>query len=304
MPEKFTKYKLLISCPGDVEEDIKIIEKVIKKFNRTTGKKINVKINTVFWKKNSYAQLGNSPQEILNEQFVNDCDFMVAIFWTRFGTPTDKYGSGTEDEIYNLLGQKKQVFLYFSDRKINPEKIDNDQYTKLLDFKNKINKNGIYFTYKSSEELEKMFYKHLRSYFSKHLKQENENEEIIREKKDEIKENLINLSSFLLLIRKFFISFFTQLRKLKIYKYFFLSFIFIILLLILNSYIEVNNNGIKFGNYYESSNEKENFLTHTAPITGSLSEFQIKLTEYYNELLKKKATETPTNNTTEGFNSN
>lgn len=33
----------------------------------------------------------------------------VAIFWTKFGTPTDKYGSGTEEEIEEMLSSNKQV---------------------------------------------------------------------------------------------------------------------------------------------------------------------------------------------------
>ena len=34
---------------------------------------------------------------------MRDCDAAVAIFWTKFGTPTDKYGSGTEEEIEEML---------------------------------------------------------------------------------------------------------------------------------------------------------------------------------------------------------
>ena len=41
--------------------------------------------------------IGGKPQALLNEQFVNKCDAAVAIFWTRFGSPTDEYGSGTEE---------------------------------------------------------------------------------------------------------------------------------------------------------------------------------------------------------------
>lgn len=41
------------------------------------------------WHKSSYAQSGGKPQALLNEQFVNKCDAAVAMFWTRFGSPTD-----------------------------------------------------------------------------------------------------------------------------------------------------------------------------------------------------------------------
>lgn len=51
---------------------------------------------------------------MLNEQFIKNCDAPVAILWTRFGTPTDKYGSRTEEEIEIMLKDKKQVEISFS----------------------------------------------------------------------------------------------------------------------------------------------------------------------------------------------
>lgn len=62
---------------------------------------------------------------------------LFAIFWTRFGTPTDKYGSGTEEEIEEMLSAGKQVFMYFLDAPKNPSKVDMEQYKKLENFKEK-----------------------------------------------------------------------------------------------------------------------------------------------------------------------
>ena len=74
---------------------------------------------------------------------MRDCDAAVAIFWTKFGTPTDKYGSGTEEEIEEMLSSGKQVFLYFVDAQINPSVIDMEQYHKVNDFKEKIQRTWI-----------------------------------------------------------------------------------------------------------------------------------------------------------------
>lgn len=70
-------------------------------------------IQTRYWKTSSYSQSGKKPQELLNEQFVKNCDAAVAVFWTRFGTPTDQYGSGTEEEIEIMLNAGKQVLCIF-----------------------------------------------------------------------------------------------------------------------------------------------------------------------------------------------
>lgn len=70
------------------------------------------------------------------------------MFWTKFGTPTDKYGSGTEEEIEEMLSSGKQVFMYFLDIPVELSTVDMEQYGKLKDFKNKYENRGIYFVIK------------------------------------------------------------------------------------------------------------------------------------------------------------
>lgn len=94
-----TTYDLLISCPSDIKDEIVIIKDVVEMFNNLFGQANNIQIITKHWSKNSYPESGGKPQAILNKQFVFDCDAAVAVFWTRFGTPTDEYDSGTEEEI-------------------------------------------------------------------------------------------------------------------------------------------------------------------------------------------------------------
>ena len=137
MPNQVTKYSLLISCPGDIKDEIAIIEKCVKQFNALYSDTLGLFIETKHWKKNSYAQSGGKPQALLNEQFVKDCDAAVEIFWTRFGTPTDEYGSGTEEEIEIMLNSGKQVFMYFSDKALSPSKQDQEGYKKVQSFKEK-----------------------------------------------------------------------------------------------------------------------------------------------------------------------
>lgn len=174
MPKVVTKYDLLISCPSDVKDEIDIIRETIDEYNRRDGEKNNTVITTKHWSKDSYPQSGGRPQELLNKQFVLDCDFVVAVFWTRFGTPTEKYGSGTEEEIEELIKSGKQVFLYFSDQPIKPSLYDSSQYKKVIEFREKYKDRGIYDIYETSQEFEKKFSNHLKQYFDSipHEKQE------------------------------------------------------------------------------------------------------------------------------------
>ena len=147
MPQSVTLYNLLISCPGDVKEEIALIESAVDEFNEYYADTLGITIKTRHWSKSSYAQSGGKPQSLLNEQFVDKCDAAVAIFWTKFGSPTDEYGSGTEEEIERMLQSGKQVFMYFSDKPIAPSDMNDEGYKKIQAFREKYKDRGIYFTY-------------------------------------------------------------------------------------------------------------------------------------------------------------
>lgn len=165
MPQNVTLYTLLISCPGDVKEEISIIQSAVDEFNELYAEPLGITIQTKYWGKSSFAQSGGKPQALLNEQFVNKCDAAVAIFWTKFGSPTDGYGSGTEEEIEIMLQSGKQVFMYFSDKSIPPSQMNEDGYKKVQAFRERYKDRGIYFTYSSDDEFKKLFFAHLSMYF-------------------------------------------------------------------------------------------------------------------------------------------
>ena len=48
--------------------------------------------------------MGSDPQQIINSQVSDEYDIFIGILWTRFGTPTERAGSGTEEEFsWSLL---------------------------------------------------------------------------------------------------------------------------------------------------------------------------------------------------------
>ena len=166
MPRKgITIYDLLISCPGDVVDYLGILKESVESFNRVFGVLNNIEVVTKHWSTDSYPESGDKPQELLNKQFVRDCDAAVSIFWTRFGTETDKYSSGTEEEIEEMLSADKQVFMYFLDAPINPSEVDAIQYQKVLDFREKYKDIGVYAVVKDKHDFQRQFTNHLSLYF-------------------------------------------------------------------------------------------------------------------------------------------
>lgn len=165
MSQNVIQYDLLISCPGDIRNEITSIEETVQEFNEMYSDTLGISIKTKHWKKSSYSQSGGKPQALLNDQFVKNCDAAVALFWTRFGTPTDDYGSGTEEEIEIMLNSGKQVFMYFSDKSLPPSQQNAEEYKRVQAFMEKYKDKGIYFSYSSDDEFKKLFFAHLSKHF-------------------------------------------------------------------------------------------------------------------------------------------
>ena len=159
-----TVYDLLISCPGDVSRYVENIENSVSNFNNFYGRENNIVLRTISWTNNAFPQFGEHPQKILDRQIVDKADFLVAVFWTRFGTKTEDYGSGTEEEIERMLSEDKQVFLYFLDKPIRPSEIDKEQYAKIEVFREKHKNEGLFFTISDENVLSSTFREHLELY--------------------------------------------------------------------------------------------------------------------------------------------
>lgn len=160
-----TTYDILLSCPSDVLDLKPIAMECIEQFNRTFGSINNMRLEIKHWSTNGYPKSGAPPQASLNEIFIDNCDACIAIFGTRFGTPTDKADSGTQEEIENMLLTDKQVFLYFDERPTTIHDKDFDQLKKIKDFREKYTDNGIYWVIDSIEEFRKELTNHLTLHF-------------------------------------------------------------------------------------------------------------------------------------------
>jgi len=90
------------------------------------------------------------PQEIINRELLERCDFLIAIFWSRIGTPTDQQASGTIDEIkeFARLHGSRHVKLFFSDQSY-PAGHDRDQLAQLDAFKEEMQTASLYSSFGS-----------------------------------------------------------------------------------------------------------------------------------------------------------
>lgn len=169
MAKRKTHLKLLLSCPGDIADELEIVRDVIEEYNQGDDE---LYIELRHWSSDAVPSSGSPPQDILNSQLVSDADMIVAIFWTRFGTKTERYGSGTEEEISLLLKRNRNVFLYFCDRPVPPSRQDADELHRIAEFRQRFGKEGLYWVYDSLDEFERHFRRHIHQYFHDYTNQQ------------------------------------------------------------------------------------------------------------------------------------
>lgn len=168
MSEKFIHYRILLSCPSDMDSERKVIQQAVQKVNEQEASFKNIYFDIKHWSKDVLFSYG-VPQQIINEELVYPSDLIIALFGTKLGTPTERYASGTIEEIEKMIEMNKQVFVCFSEKDIilhgNADAATLQEMIKVQEFKK--NYNGLYITYKSDNELIDKIEHQLRLYLSK-----------------------------------------------------------------------------------------------------------------------------------------
>lgn len=163
MPVRQLVYRCLIISPGDVDEARDTIEDSINRWNAHAGIGLDTRVEGVRWETHSRPEMGGRPQAILNRQLLEKCDFGVAVFWSRLGTPTGTHESGSVEEIDRLLQKGARVMVYFSEADIPQAMLRSAQYEKLQEVKDRYRQQGLYASFRDTSELGAIFPLHLTS---------------------------------------------------------------------------------------------------------------------------------------------
>ncbi|MBO4752871.1 MAG: DUF4062 domain-containing protein [Bacteroidales bacterium] len=139
MSKKIEQIRIFISSPSDVSSERTDAEKVIGELNKTLCYSHGINLFPVTWENNTYPSAGDDPQNVINNQ-IGEYDVFVGIMANRFGTPTQRAGSGTEEEFdiaYNNR-DKIHIMFFFKNSLGYSNDIDPEQLMKVREFKNKI----------------------------------------------------------------------------------------------------------------------------------------------------------------------
>src|SRR5450759_2687500 len=134
----------MIASPGDVLEHRQVIRDVVHEWNYINSLHTNVVLMPVGWETHSSPELGSKKaQDLINERILKDCDLLVAVFWTKLGTPTEQSLSGSAEEIERHLKAGKPAMVYFSTAPFAEESVDMGQYRLLGEFREWCNDRGL-----------------------------------------------------------------------------------------------------------------------------------------------------------------
>lgn len=184
MPRTATIYRILIASPSDVFEEREAVRNVIYNWNASHSVDMSIMFEPVLWETHVNPELGDRPQSIINRQIVDDSDILIGMFWTRVGTPTGTFESGTIEEIEQYLESKKLSMIYFSKRQAPLDQIDSNQLNKLRKFQKKCEQLGVISTYGNITEFKMKLSQHI-SKIAFNLTQRQNNEENFSKKTSE-----------------------------------------------------------------------------------------------------------------------
>lgn len=153
--------RVFIASPGDVQKERDIVRDTIYEWNTINSFSRGIVLMPVGWETDSVASYGAPPQEEINKKLLESCDLLIGIFWSKLGSPTDQYQSGTVEEIELHASQGKQLMLFFSLAALPQHLINTQQQGALQEFKKTISSKCLFKEYESIDDFKELFFRQL-----------------------------------------------------------------------------------------------------------------------------------------------
>lgn len=161
MPFQAQTYRVLIASPGDVREERDALRDIVGYWSADHAEAEGVAFLPLRWEEHSRPEAGDRPQAIINRQVLDRADVLVAIFWTRLGTPTGEYASGTVEEIERSITSGKHVLLYFSRRHVDPHGFDRVEFERVKKFQREVQPRVLFGEFQNIDDLRTNVSRHL-----------------------------------------------------------------------------------------------------------------------------------------------
>lgn len=168
--------RVLVSSPGDVQAERDVLDEVVASINRVEGPACGVRVELFRWERDVVPRIGPRPQEAVDAQ-LPPYDVYLGIMSTRFGTPTARYGSGTEQEFRDALQQWQQAgtpwitFYFDAQPKMTGDPAQAEQYFKVCQFRKELEQRGLVTSYAGVRGRSDSFFEKVSEHLRKRLQE-------------------------------------------------------------------------------------------------------------------------------------
>ena len=159
---------VLVASPSDLEPERNHLEDVIRELNTSWSRSLGLRLELVRWETHGYPGVGQDPQDVLNRELPDDPDIFIGMMWSRYGTETERAGSGTEEEFNRALERHRQnpesvrIMFYFKDAPLAPSAINPDQLHRVAQFRESLGSEGtLHWTFRTLDDFVQLLRIHL-----------------------------------------------------------------------------------------------------------------------------------------------
>jgi formylglycine-generating enzyme required for sulfatase activity len=151
--------RVFIASPGDLVEERAVAQNVIAELNSGAARHLGWVVELIRWE-DMMPEMGRPQQVILDQAEIQETDTFIGLLWNRFGTPTGKADSGTEEEFevaYRSWQKhgRPRIHFYFCQQPANLQTpAELKQKGAVIEFRDRIKDLGLIREYGTHREFE------------------------------------------------------------------------------------------------------------------------------------------------------
>ena len=153
------KIVCFVASPSDVTAERKACDEVAMLLNKCLGDRFGVVLEVRRWETHAHAAIGKDGQDVINNQLKpEEADIFIGIFNKRFGAPTPRAGSGTQEEFERAYSRwqndrQNKFQFYFRKQMDGSDGGDKEQQRKVEAFRKEVSDRGcLYREFSNTED--------------------------------------------------------------------------------------------------------------------------------------------------------
>lgn len=156
--------RIFVSSPNDVARERRALEEVVQQLNESEP---GVRLELFRWEADVVPRIGPPPQTVVDDQ-TPAYDIYLGIMASRFGSPTSRHGSGTEQEFRDAFRRwgragRPWILFYFKEKpSVGSSPAAAGQWQKVCKFRDELKRLGITASYSTVPEFRASVERNLR----------------------------------------------------------------------------------------------------------------------------------------------